>query len=152
MRIYYLNQEYEPGKHKIVKVWSEFVEIAMPEDTPRRGISAPHSVLELDECYNRGLAKLLLRHRRDSPTDEILPDKYYVDGSGDLRDEFDNPVTINPNPQRESYKLSVFMGMTPTQIDTYIENNVSNLESAKELFKKIVRLLQVLARQSRLEE
>ena len=146
MRVYYLNEEYEIGKHKIAKVWSEYIDRAMPEDSPKTAINVPHSVLELDERYNRWLARQLLTNSR-----EHLPDKYYVDNDGKLRDEFNNLVTINPNPQRESYKLSQLYGLTQEQIETYIENNVTTLATAKTFLKKLSTVVLWLVKQSNLE-
>lgn len=152
MRVYYLNEEYESGKHKIVKVWSEFSEVAMPEDSPRTAINVPYSVLKLDERYNRWLARQLLTNSRTDIDDESLPDKYYIDGDGSLRDEFDGLVTINPNPQRESYKLSKLYGLTQEQLATYIENNVTNLVQAKEFLKKLSAVVLWLVKQSKLDD
>ena len=152
MRVYYLNAEYESGKHKIVKVWSEYVDRAMPEDSPRTAINVPYSVLELDERYNRWLAKQLLTNNRGSaPDGEPLPDKYYVDSGEQLRDEFDNLVTINPNPQREAYKLSQLYGLTQEQLANYIDNNVTTLPAAKEFLKKLSAVVLWLVKQSKLE-
>ena len=151
MRVYYLQEEYETGKHKIVKVWSEYVDRAMPEDSPRTAINIPYSVSELDERYNRWLARQLLANSRTTPDGEPLPDKYYVDGSGQLRDEFDNLVTINPNPQREAYKLSQLYGLTQEQLQNYIDNNVTTLAQAKEFIKKLSAVVLWLVKQSKLE-
>lgn len=151
MRIYYLNTEYEPSKHKIVKVWSEFVDRAMPEDSSKTNINAPYSVLEIDERYNRWLARQLLTNSRIPFEGEPLPDKYYVDGSGQLRDEFDNLVAINPNPQREAYKLSALYGLTQAQLGTYIDSNVTNLAQAKEFLKKLSAVVLWLVKQGKLE-
>lgn len=151
MRVYYLNAEYEPGKHQILKVWSEYVDRAMPEDSSQSAVNVPHSILELDESYNRLLAKELLRNNRD--TEGVpLPDRYYVDSIRQLRDEFGDLVTINPNPQRESYKLSALYGLTQAQLETYIENNVTNLVEAKAFLKKLSAVVLWLVKQSRLNE
>lgn len=152
MRVYYLDEEYELGKHKIAKVWSEFVDRAMPEDSPRTAINVPHSILELDERYNRWLARELLTNSRSSPEGEDLPDKYYVDGDSRLRDEFGNLITINPNPQRKAYKLSQLYGLTQVQLENYIENNVTNLAQAKTFLKKLSAVVLWLVKQSRLDE
>jgi len=152
MRVYYLNQEYEADKHKIVKVWSEFVDRAMPEDSIRTAINVPYTVLELDERYNRWLAKELLTNSRTDTEGEDLPDKYYIDGDGKLRDEFGSLVTINPNPQRESYKLSKLYGLTQEQLATYIDNNINNLVSAKEFLKKLSAVTLWLVKQTKLDQ
>ncbi len=145
MRVYYLNDEYEAGKHRIVDVWAEATVITMPD----AGIKAPHSVLEFDEHYNRNLARLLLQNSR---TFEDLPDRFYVDNSGQLRDESGALATINPNPQRESYRLSALYGLTQEQLETYIENNVTTLASAKEFLKKLSAVVLWLVKQAKLDE
>lgn len=150
MRVYYLDAEYEVGKHKIMKVWSEYVSPAMPEDSSATAINVPYSILELDERYNRQLARDLLTNSRSLPNGD-LPDKYYVDDSEQLRDEFDVLVTINPNPQKQAYKLSQLYGLTQAQLETYIENNVTNLIEAKAFLKKLSAVVLWLVKQSRLE-
>jgi len=152
MRIYYLNEEYEAGKHKIIKVWSEYVDITMPEDSPRTAINVPYSVLEFDERYNRSLARDLFRNKRGTPEGEPLPDKYYVDNAGQLKDSAGNLVTINPNPQKEAYKLSQLYGLTQEQLENYIENNVTNLTQAKEFLKKLSAVVLWLVKQTKLDE
>jgi len=152
MRIYYLDSEYEPNKHKIMKVWCEYNERAMPEDSPRTDINVPYSILEIDERYNRWVARQLLTNSRMLSDEQQLPDKYYVDNNGELRDEFDTLVTINPNPQSEAYKLSQLYGLTQAQLETYIDNNVTNLAEAKEFLKKLSAVVLWLVKQSRLDE
>ena len=153
MRVYYLNKEYEAEKHKILKVWTDISSVAMPEDSPRTTINASHSILEIDERYNRGLAKELLDFSRGEIEGEQLPDKYYVDGDGKLRDNSDDSlVTINPNPQREAYKLSQLYGLTHNQLDTYIDNNVTNLAEAKEFMRKMAHVILWLVKQTKLDE
>jgi hypothetical protein len=151
MIIYYLNAEFEVGKHKILKVWSEYVDRSMPEDSPKTNINVPYSVLEIDERYNRWLARQLLTNSRGRINDETLPDKYYVDSGGKLRDEFGNLVTINPNPQVESYKLSALYGLTQAQLETYINNNVTNLAQAKEFLKKLSAVVLWVVKQTKLD-
>jgi len=146
VRVYYLNDEYEAGKHKIIQVWTESQGITLPD----AGIKSPYSVLEFDEFYNRTLAQSLLHNSRSLPGDEDLPDKYYVDGSGQLRDEFDDLVTISPNPQQEAYKLSALYGLTQEQLETYIESNVTTLASAKEFLKKLSAVVLWLVKQAKL--
>jgi len=145
MRVYYLNDEYEAGKHKIIDVWAEVQGITLPD----AAITSPYSVLEFDEFYNRGLAQRLL-HNSD-PLLEDLPDKYYVDASGQLRDEFDDSVAIDPNPQREAYKLSALYGLTQAQLETYIDSNVTTLASAKDFLKKLSAVVLWLVKQAKLD-
>ena len=159
MRIYYLNAEYELGKHKIVKVWSEFVDRAMPEDSPKTAINVPFSVLEIDERFNRWLARQLLSNSRASPSGVALPDKYYVDNTPALRDEFGTLVVVNLNPHKEGFKSSPFYNITLAQINTYIDNqyaSASNVAQVKAvtvaMMKKAAEGLYYLAKQSRLED
>jgi hypothetical protein len=153
MRIYYLKAEYEVGKHKIIKVWSEYISIVRPEDAGRTNINVPYSVLELDERYNRLLAKELLSNSNYDEDGNELTDKYYVDNSGNLRDNSDDSlVAINPNPQKESYKLSALYGLTQAQLETYIDNNVTNLAEAKEFLKKLSAVVLWVVKQSGLDE
>jgi len=145
MRVYYLNQEYAAGRHKIVDVWAEVSGI----NTPDAGIHEPYSVLEFDEHFNRNLARLLFGNSRAI---DDLPDKYYIDASGQLRDEFDQLITIAPNPQCQAYKLSALYGLTQQQLETYIENNVTNLAEAKAFLKKLSAVVLWLVKQTRLDE
>ena len=158
MRIYYLNAEYETGKHKIAKVWSEFVDRAMPEDSPKTAINVPFSVIEIDERFNRWLARQLLTNSR-SIRGTILPDKFYVDNTPALRDEFGTLVVVNLNPNKEGFKTSPFYNMTLAQIDTYIDNrlasagNVAQLRAAcADLFKQAARGMFHLWKETRLED
>jgi len=147
MRVYYLNDEYETGKHRITQVWTESQGITLPD----AGIKSPYSVLEFDEFYNRGLAQSLLHNSQSFLDDEDLPDKYYVDGSGQLRDEFDDLVTIDPNPHREAYKLTALYGLTQVQLETYIDTNVTTLASAREFLKKLSAVVLWLVKQAKLD-
>jgi len=145
MKVYYLNEEYEAGKHKITDVWTEVSGINMPD----AGMHEPYSVLELDEHFNRNLARLLFGNNRAL---HDLPDRFYVDNSGQLRKELDEFVTIDPNPQKESYKLSALYGMTQAQLETYIDNNVTNLVQAKQFLKKLSAVVLWLVKQTKLDE
>ena len=141
MRVYYQNTEYEPGKHKIIKVWAEHLGIGMPT------LSVPY--LEFDEFYNRDLAKSIFHYRNE---DKVLPDKYYVDNAGNLREADGTLVTIEPNPQKESYKLSQLYGLTHEQLDIYINNNVTDLASAREFVRKMAHIILWLVKQTKLDE
>ena len=144
MKVYYFNEEYESGKHKIRKVWAEILGINMP-DVPNGC-----SVIEFDESYNRKLAQALITNS-DFLND--LPDKLYVDNVGNLRKtEDDGLVTINPNPQKESYKLSQLYGLTHEQLDTYIDNNMTDLQSAREIIRKALHVILWLVKQTKLDE
>jgi len=152
MRIYYHDTEYESGKHKIVKVWSVYFDIPMPEDSPRTAINVPYSVLELDERHNRWLAKQLLQNKRSSPIGTPLSDRYYIDNNGDLRDESDALVTINPNPSKEEWALSELHGLTYQQLEDYIINNVTDLPSARTFLIKLSKVVLMLTKFTELEE
>jgi len=145
MRVYYLNSEYETGKHKIIHVWAEHLGIGMPDEY----LTNPHSVLEFDEFYNRNLAKQVYHYRN---IDSDLPDNFYVDGDGKLRTSEGELVTINPNPQKESYKLSQLYGLTHEQLDTYIDNNMTDLQSARGIFRKALHVILYLVKQTKLDE
>lgn len=143
MKVYYLNDEYEVGKHKIRKVWAEVLGINMPD------VPSGCSVLELDELYNRKLAQALVSNNQ-----ELLgfPDKLYVDNVGNLCWQDGTLVTTNPNPQKESYKLSQLYGLTQAQLENYIENNVTNLAQAKVFLKKLSAVVLWLVKQTKLDE
>lgn len=154
MRIYYLDGEYETGKHKIVRVWLNIAGQSLPEETPGLSISAPYSVLEIDEFYNKFLASQLLVNRRiNMDTGGDLPDRFYIDSDGKLRDNSDDSlVSIEPNLQKEAYKLSQLYGLTHEQLDTYIDNNVTNLAEAKEFIRKMAHVILWLVKQTKLDE
>ncbi len=152
MRVYYLQAEYEPNKHRIMKVYSEWVDRTLPEDKSRTTINVPYSVIELDERYNRVLAEGLLRNARGA-LNLPLPDRYYVDGSGNLiEQDTDTVVYPDPNPEREAYKLSQLYGMSQAQLETYINNNVTTLALAKEFLKKLSAAVLYLVKQTKLDE
>jgi len=143
MKVYYLNSEYEIGRHRIRKVWGESLGINMPT-------LSGCSILEFDEFYNRELARRLIQNNQEL---EDLPDLFYVDNDGRLRDNSDdNLVIINPNPQREAYKLSQLYGLTHEQLDTYIDNNMTDLQSAREIIRKALHVILWLVKQTKLDE
>ena len=43
-------------------------------------------------------------------------------------------------------KADVFFNATMAQIDTYIENNVTDLASAKDVLKKLAKLVSILSK------
>ena len=146
MKVYYLQSEYEVGKHKIVEIWNEGLGL----NTPEAGIEEAYSVLDIDEFYNRNLARLLVMNNREL---EELPDRFYVDNSENIRDNSDDSlVTINPNPQKAAYKLSQLYGLTQQQLQDYIDNNVTNLAEAKNFIKKLSAVVLWLVKQTRLDE
>lgn len=159
MRVYYYQSEYEPGKHKIAHVYSEFISLYLPEDSPETNIVLSYSVLELDETYNRPLARLLLGNSQMLPNGTKLPDRYYVNNSGQIINNGTGlPEAISLNIAREEYKTSAIYGMTQAQIDTYIDaqlasaGNVAQLKTVTgSLFKKLTVIIRDLVKQSRLD-
>jgi len=69
MRIYYLNAEYEAGKHKIAAVWSD--KAFQPEPI----INEPYSNIVIDEEYNPIAFDI---------ASQATVGKYYVDNTGDI--------------------------------------------------------------------
>lgn len=63
----------------------------------------------------------------------------------------DNISLEYPNPQKEAYKLSQLYGMTQAQLETYIDNNVTNLAEAKTFLKKLSAVVLWLVKQTKLE-
>ena len=146
MKVYYLQAEYETGKHKILKTWAEFFGLETPNEAK---IREPYSVLEFDEYYNRKLARLLFYNDRG---EEGLPDRFYIDNDNKLRTQEGELIAINPNPQKEAYKLSRLYGLTHEELDTYIDNNVTNLAEAKEFIRKLAHVTLWLVKQTKLDE
>ena len=60
-------------------------------------------------------------------------------------------ITINPNPQREAYKLSQLYGLTHEQLDNHIDG-ISSLAEAKEFMRKQAHVILWLVKQTRLDE
>ena len=56
------------------------------------------------------------------------------------------------NPQKEAYKLSQLYGLTHEQLDTYIDNNMTDLQSAREIFRKALHVILWLVKQTKLDE
>ena len=73
-------------------------------------------------------------------------------GEGKLRNTEGTLITFNHNPQKEAYKLSQLYGLTHEQLDTYIDNNVTNLASAKEFVRKQAHVILWLVKQTKLDE
>lgn len=150
MRVYYLNKEYEPNKHKIVKVWFAG---AKPEESPRTTINVPYSVLDIDEDYNPTIHSISTWFRPHVIDDGIIPAKYCINNDGQIVNiETGLVVAINPNPQKAAYKLSQLHGLTQQQLENYIDNNMTNLAQAKEIVKKLAAVVLWLVKQTRLDE
>lgn len=149
LRVYYSSEEYEPNKHKILTTYSDRSAGAMPEDTS--STLADYSVIEIDERYNPNWNILPESIGRRSFLN--LPDEFYVNNSGQIVNaDTENIVIINPNPQREAYKLSQLYGLTQQQLATYIDNNVTTLAQAKQFLKKLSAVVLCLVKQTRLDE
>lgn len=149
LRIYYSNTEYEPGKHEILTFYSDRSLGGMPEEVGNT--LSDFSVLEVEERYNTIWHELLAETGRRTFLN--LPPKFYINNNGEVVDaDTDQVVTINPNPQQEEYNLSALYGLTKAQLETYIDNNITDLASAKEFHKKIGAVVLWLVKQSRLDE
>ena len=57
-----------------------------------------------------------------------------------------------PNPQKEAYKLSQLYGLTHAELDIYIDNNVTDLASAREFVRKMAHVILWLVKQTKLDE
>ena len=149
MRVYYTDKG-------IAKVTRDFD--PLPEDSPKTAINIPYSVIEIDEAFNRELCFKLIRNKRGTE-DAPMPDRFRVE-NGQLIDNDTNEVaTVSPNPQKESFKLSLLYSVTPEQAKTYIQNQVnaiSNLTQAKAFLSaylpEVAAAIVWLARQSKLED
>lgn len=151
MKVYYLDAEYEPGKHKIVAVWSRSFSIALPEDLPQTTVNVAYSVLDIEEDFNRATCTLLASNFREDPRNP-QPDRFYVDNLGQLREtDTDTIVILNPDTNKENYKLSAIYGLTPAQLETYIDTNVIDLASAKAYIKKLSAVVLFLVKHTNLE-
>lgn len=136
LRVYYLQAEYEQGKHKIIKIWTDRFGTPLPEDSPDTTINVPYGVLEIDLKYNRTLVTKL-SNNTVLLEDGTVFDRYYVDGQFKLRAKDGTLVPINLNPTIEAFKLTQIYGMTQAQLEAYIDNNVTNLAQAKDYLKKL---------------
>jgi len=143
LRIYYSNEEYEPDKHRIITTYSERTLGDKPED------SIPisnYSVIEVEERYNPNWSRLYSYQEPDSPP------KFYVNNSGQIvNNDTGQVVIINPNPQKEAYKLSQLYGLTHEQLDNHIDG-ISNLSEAKEFMRKQAHVILWLVKQTKLDE
>lgn len=147
--IYYSNEEYETGKHKILSVYSDRVQGPSPEESS--STLDKYTVIEIEERYNPKWYMLYGAQGERALND--LPMGFYVNNAGQIvNDDTQRVFTIEPNPQRESYKLSQLYGLTQAQLETYIENNVTNLVEAKTFLKKLSAVVLWLVKQSRLDE
>jgi hypothetical protein len=81
-----------------------------------------------------------LNARQDELTDQGLR----------VRLEKDN--FLNLKSLVAEYNLSFLNGVTPAQIDAYIDNNITSLATARDFLKKLTKIMLLLARQARLED
>lgn len=143
MRIYYADQA-KSGKHKILDVWAESLGLTMPGP----GITRAYSTLDFDEYHNRQLAQALIHYSREL---DGLPDRFYIDTSYRLRTQAGELVNINPNPHKDGYKLSAIAGLSQSDLESYIENNVTDFATAKEFLKKQAAVELYLVKQTKLD-
>jgi len=59
-----------------------------------------------------------------------------------------DPVEVAKASDREEFKTSTFKNMTPAEADQWIQNNVTDLASAKVALRKMSRVLMYLVRRS----
>jgi len=149
VRVYYLTATYQTGRHAIVKVWCDKHGQPLPEDNPDTAINAPYGVLEFDLKYNRATAWAVQNYEVRYPNGQVIR-LFYVNDDGQLCRQDGTIVTLNLNPQVEAYKLSQLSGMTQAQLETYIDNNVTNLTQAKDYLKKLSAVVLWLVKQSEL--
>lgn len=64
----------------------------------------------------------------------------------------DNLDVREDNPQKGAYKLSQLYGLTHEQLDTYIDNNMTDLASAKEIVRNALHVILWLVKQTKLDE
>lgn len=150
MKLYYEQSEYETNRHKIIYIWLSGADPELIANSVLTGRT--YNTIIIDEIYNPIAFQIADRYS-DYFDVEFVPAKYCVNNDGQIvNTTTGNVVPITPNPQKESYKLSVFAGATPEQIDTYIENNITSLVTAKEFLKKLTRVVQLLLRETRMED
>lgn len=146
--IYYSNEEYEPDKHRLLGFYSDRSVGGKPEDTSSSLTN--YSIIEIDERYNNAWYQLKERQARRAFLE--LPDEYYVNNAGQIVSDETGIVAVNPNPQKEAYKLSQLYGLTQQQLENYIDNSVTNLAEAKQFIKKLSAVVLWLVKQTRLDE
>lgn len=154
MRVYYLNAEYEPGKHKILRVWSAKLMFPRPEENVNEAINAPYSVLEFDEDFNRNLAREVDNNSRLGPRGTIIPDKFYVDSAVPPTVHWSDSgavVAVTANPNKADWVASVLAGATDLQIDNWFAANVTTLAQARTTMAMMAKLIARLARQAGFE-
>jgi hypothetical protein len=61
-------------------------------------------------------------------------------------------VNLVSDDYRNAYKLSQLYGLTQAQLETYIDNNVTNLTQAKEFLKKLSAVVLWLVKQNKLDQ
>lgn len=73
--------------------------------------------------------------------------------------EAESPLSLNElmdtrrdNPQRNAFKASALYGLTHEQLDTYIDDNVTNLATAREFVRKLAHVILWLVKQTKMDE
>jgi len=75
------------------------------------------------------------------------------EGGRDIETVVSGSVVLeHPNPYKQEYKLSALYGMTQAQLEAYIENNMTDLASSKDIVKKVAAVVLWLVKQTRLDE
>ena len=56
------------------------------------------------------------------------------------------------NPQKQAYRASALYGLTHEQLDNYIDNNMTDFASAKEIMRRALHVILYLVKQTKLDE
>jgi len=74
-------------------------------------------------------------------------------GGRTLREAIEANIDLSlTNPQKQAYKLSQFYGLAQSQLENYIDNNVTNLAEAKAFLKKLSAVVLYLVKQTKLDK
>ena len=146
--IYYSNEEYEPNKHRILTTYSDRSVGASPEETSSS--LSNYTVIEVDERYN---PKWNILYESANKRDFLeLPDEFYINNAGQIvNNDTGQVVNVNPNPQKEAYKLSQLYGLTHEQLDTLVDE-LSTMADYKEAFRKALHVILWLVKQTKLDK
>lgn len=79
MKVYYLNAEYQPGKHRILAANFDRDEFSW-----NNTINVPYSILEIDEVDPENKDACIDLVRMHGLSDINNEGKYYIDEDGDL--------------------------------------------------------------------
>lgn len=120
------------------------------ETIPRvlANVSAFH-LLSVDERKARGFYEVVDRRSALAEGESYGPDSISFDGENVYRDASVLPPSqhfLDAKAAREYAPLAALAAMTPAQIQTYIQNNVTDLASAKTAIKTLAVAVGILAR------